>query len=131
MGDISFEKTFGNQAKAATAVKEDRPKANLWLNIGYSVEVDTAEGVEQRFVSLPVGIPLDTMEPLPTNSRNADFAAFQAARNNLHEQIMAAAQALQPGEEKILNLQIQLRRVNEESVAVDSSKNQFIKPLAL
>jgi len=44
---------------------------------------------------------------------------------------MAAAQALQPGEEKILNLQIQLRRVNEESVAVDSSKNQFIKPLAL
>ena len=135
MGDINFEKTFGNQAKAATAVKEDRPKANLWLNIGYSVEVDTAEGVEQRFVSLPVGIPLDTMEPLPTNSRNADFAAFQAARNNLHDQFMAVAAKLQPGEEKIIGLgdsglALQIRRVNQESAPVPTEQNPFVAALS-
>ena len=127
---LNFEHTFG-KPQANNSSKDDRPKAQFWLNIGYPVTVKTESGEEQRFVSLPTGIPLDTQEPLATNSRNAEFAAFQAARNNLHEQIMAAAQALQPGEEKILNLQIQLRRVNEESVAVDSSKNQFIKPLAL
>ena len=93
------------------------------------------EGVEQRFVSLPVGIPLDTMEPLPTNSRNADFAAFQAARNNLHDQFMAVAAKLQPGEEKIIGLgdsglALQIRRVNEEAAPIAAGNNPFVAALS-
>ena len=131
---LNFEHTFG-KPQANTSSKDDRPKAQFWLNIGYPVTVKTEAGEEQRFVSLPTGIPLDTMEALATNSRNAEFAAFQAARNNLHEQFMAVAAKLQPGEEKIIGLgdsglALQIRRVNEEAAPVSAEQNPFVAALS-
>ena len=130
---LNFEHTFG-KPQANNSSKDDRPKAQFWLNIGYPVTVKTESGEEQRFVSLPTGIPLDTQEPLATNSRNAEFAAFQAARNNLHDQFMAVAAKLQPGEEKIIGLgdsglALQIRRVNEES-APSTGQNPFVAALS-
>lgn len=129
---IDFSNTFGapKTAAAAASAKTDRPKAQLWVNIGYASGVIDENG-EDRFVSLATGIPLDTMEALPTNSRNVEYARFNAARNDLHDQIMAAAAALAPGESKMLNLQIQLRRVNEEQADVGTDDNQFARVLAL
>ena len=131
---LNFEHTFG-KPQANNSSKDDRPKAQFWLNIGYPVTVKTESGEEQRFVSLPTGIPLDTQEALATNSRNAEFAAFQAARNNLHDQFMAVAAKLQPGEEKIIglgdsNLALQIRRVNEESAPVSTEHNPFVAALS-
>lgn len=126
----SFLKTFGQSAKGGAA-REDKPKAQFWLNIGYSVEHTTAEGEETRFVSLPTGIPVDTQEPLATNSRNAEFAQFQSARNDLHDQIMELCKTLAPGEERMLNLQIQLRRVNAEAAEIPAEQNVFVRKLAL
>lgn len=131
---LNFEHTFG-KPQANISSKDDRPKAQFWLNIGYPVTVKTEAGEEQRFVSLPTGIPLDTQEALPTNSRNAEFAAFQAARNNLHDQFMAVAAKLQPGEEKIISLgdsglALQIRRVNEESAPVSTEHNPFVAALS-
>lgn len=131
---INFNKpaalNFANKGAAATGT--DKPKAQVWINVGYPVEVQLTDNtVETRFVSLATGIPVDTQEKLPTSSRNQEFAAFQAARNNLHEQIMAAAEKLAPGEEKLLNLSIQLRRVNDEMEAVSPDQNLFVKALVL
>ena len=131
---LNFEHTFG-KPQATNSSKDDRPKAQFWLNIGYPVTVKTEAGEEQRFVSLPTGIPLDTQEALATNSRNAEFAAFQAARNNLHDQFMAVAAKLQPGEDKIIGLgdsglAIQIRRVNEESAPVSTEQNPFVAALS-
>lgn len=131
---LNFEHTFG-KLQANNSSKDDRPKAQFWLNIGYPVTVKTEAGEEQRFVSLPTGIPLDTQEPLATNSRNAEFAAFQAARNNLHDQFMAVAAKLQPGEDKIIGLgdsglALQIRRVNEESAPVSTEHNPFVAALS-
>ena len=96
------------------------------------MQVQTADNQQEtRFVSLATGIPVDTQEKLATNSRNAEYAAFQHARNNLHDQIMAAAQKLQPGEERMLNLQIQLRRVNDEVEPAFGDDNMFIKKVDL
>lgn len=117
-----------------------KPKADIWMNVGYSVEVDVVEnGVttkESRFVSLPVGIPFDTMELLATTSQNAGFAAFQAARNDLHAQLMQVAKTLQPGEERMVGgiaggLQIQLRRVATPTAAPAAGTNPFLKALTL
>lgn len=129
---IDFQKTFGASSKNAPAAgtKADRPKSQFWINIGYDSGVTDEQG-NMRFVSLAVGIPLDGQERLPTNSRNHEYAAFQAARNDLYEQIMAAAQTLQPGEEKLLNLQVQLRRINEETAEIDPSTNVFARKLEL
>ena len=131
---LNFEHTFG-KPQATNSSKDDRPKAQFWLNIGYPVTVKTEAGEEQRFVSLPTGIPLDTMEALATNSRNAEFAAFQAARNNLHDQFMAVASQLQPGEEKIIGLgdsglALQIRRVNEEAAPIPAGNNPFVAALS-
>lgn len=118
----------------------NKPKADVWLNVGYTVEVDVLEnGVtskESRFVSLPFGIAFDTMELLNTNSQNVGFSAFQAARNDLHGQIMQVAKTMAPGEEKIIGgiaggLQIQLRRVAAPIGAPVASSNPFMKALAM
>lgn len=129
---LDFDKTFGSKpAGKSTGSKADQPKAQFWLNIGYAAQRDTPEGVEDIFISLPMGIPLDTQEALPTNSRNHQYAQFNGARNNLMEQIMDAAKLLAPGEQRVLNLEIQLRRVNEEAADVSNEDNQLIRKLAL
>ena len=140
---INLGRHFAGSNNAVETEAGDRPTANAWLNIGYMVEVpSTVEGakkgdMEQRFVSLPVGIPVDTTEPLAINSRNADFNSFQAARNDLLEQIQEVAAGLQPGEEKIIGgtdggLCIQVRRVSDPvaTPAVDGT-NKFAKKLSL
>jgi hypothetical protein len=131
----SFARTFGNLGIPSNAQRTyDRPKAELWMNIGYSTEIENEETgkVEHRFVSLPRGIPLDTMEKVPTNSPNQLTATFQGARNDLLEQIMDAAKHLEPGEEKIIGeaggLQLQIRRVTGKARAVRPSGNPFRRP---
>lgn len=126
---IDFQKTFGKNSGNVSS-GEDRPKAQLWLNVGYDSGVEDEDG-RTRFVSLPTGIPLDTQELVSVNSRNRDFAAFQSARNDLLQQIIEAGKALAPGEERILNLQIQLRRVNAEAEAIPASANQFARQIEL
>lgn len=124
---IDFNRTFGKAQvgaiKGATQQAE-RPKSRFWLNIGYASGVLDEHGVD-KFVSLPAGIPLDGQERVNTNSRNAEFAAFQSARNDLLAQIMAVAENLQPGEEKLLQLQVQLRRVNDEAEEIPATENAF------
>lgn len=123
-----FSTTFGNRkntSRQAANQTDDRPKAKFWLNIGMTAE-HTVEGEDDaRFISLPTGIPLDTQDKLPTNSRNDVYRQFNAARNDLMDQLIAFAEQLQPGEECILPLQIQLRRVNEEQTEVDPGTNLF------
>ena len=117
---LDFEKTFGaSSASTAGASKEDLPKANVWMNIGVTVEVKHADGTtEDRFISLPVGIAIDTQEELPINSRSEDYNLFQAARNKLLKTVQAKAAGLDAGEGVILdNLEIQLRRVADAVVA--------------
>ena len=130
---IDFHRTFG-AAKPANPIGNkansgDRPKAKFWLNIGYDSGVHDETTGGTKFVSLPAGIPLDGQERLATNSRNQEFAAFQSARNNLMDQIMARAEQLLPGEEVILNLSIQLRRVNDEVAEIAPGDNPFTKEL--
>jgi hypothetical protein len=130
---IDFNKTFGNQNNSQTSgsnARGDQPKAQFWLNIGYTAPGAGDEG-EDRFVALPVGIPLDTQEHATTNSRNDSYREFVAAKNDLLDQVMEAAKGLNPGEDRILNLQIQLRRVAGEQAPVEPGKNRFAVPLSL
>lgn len=129
-----FNAIFGNKKPAAVG-SSDRAKAQFWVNIGYVSDTVDSEG-KHRFVSLPLGIPLDTQERLATNSRNTEFAEFQASRNDLLDQLMAAAEPLAPGEDRIIafgdsGLSLQIRRVNDELADVAPESNRFGKKLAL
>ena len=125
---MSIQKfTFGqSNAAATTETKTAKPKAQFWLNIGY---IANEGSDDEKFISLPTGIPLDTQEPLPTNSSNADFRAMRCAQNDLLEQLIEYAQNLEPGEEGIINLQVQLRRVKAQEEAIPSDENKYARKL--
>ena len=117
-------RTFGqrfNSEAAATPTGDARPKANYWLNIGYVSNVKDEDGT-YRFVSLAQGIPLDTLESLSVNHRNANYAHFRQAQNELRDDLIAEAKKLAPGEDLIFEagpsgLTFQLRRVSDEQQA--------------
>ena len=130
---INFNRPFGsNTANAAGTLNvapatPAKPKATIWLNAGYTTTV-VVDGVqEERFVNLPMGMPVDTMELLPTNSRNAEFAQFRMAQNDLLNQIIELGKSLAPGEAKTINLELQLRRVNEDVAPVPNDENPFAR----
>lgn len=138
-GGIDFAKTFGQQSGNIGGngdnSKADLPKAQIWMNIGYVVETGDTDN-PTMFVSLPVGLPIDTMEAVPVTSRNAGFAQFQSARNNLLKQVQDAAATLEPGEERIIGgedggLCIQLRRVNNPVADPGAEGNGFVRELNL
>lgn len=117
--------------------KESRPKALLWLNIGYPITVTAVEDGKEiqvtKFVSLPVGIPLDTSDEVPEKGSTAEFRMMQAARNELLKKLIAKGMSLQPGEEADLGgkLTIQLRRVKEDAEPIPTNQNVFIADLDL
>lgn len=130
---IDFKKTFGADNSIARWTGTDRkdlPKAQFWLNFGYFVNEGTDD---ERFVSLPTGIPLDTMDKVNAKSSNQDWAQFQAARNDLLDQFINLCADLNPGDSHVIRceggLSIQIRRISEEAAepAADES-NVYARP---
>ena len=119
MGILDFEaaaKNTNTSRSAGRTAQQNRPAAKLWLNVGYD-----ANG---RFVNLPVGIPVDTMEALPVRGQNEEWAQFQSARNDLLKAIQEAGDNLEPGAEVEVKLVVKLRKVNEE-IEVSKEDNPF------
>jgi hypothetical protein len=93
--------------------REPLPKADVWMNVGYEADDVNSDGEEvKRFIGTPLGIAIDTQSPIDTsNTRSADLAKVQTYQNQLLADLQAEAQSLAPGEERIVNLQVQMRRV--------------------
>ena len=128
MGILDFDSAAKTNTAAASGTgrngrtqAQDRPAAKLWLNVGYD-----ANG---RFVNLPVGIPVDTMELLPIRGQNEEWAQFQSARNQLLKAIQEAGDNLEPGAEVEVKLTVKLRKVNEE-IEVKAEDNAFAADLS-
>lgn len=124
MGILDFEAAKTNTSatsRSGRQAQSDRPAAKLWLNVGYD-----ANG---RFVNLPVGIPVDTMETLPIRGQNEEWAQFQSARNDLLKAIQEAGDNLEPGAEVEVKLVVKLRKVNEE-IEVSKESNPFAANLS-
>ena len=121
-------RVFGARSNTAAAAFDDRAKAQFWLNVGYVSNVKDEDGT-YRFVSLAQGIPLDSIESLPVNSRNQSFAMFRQAQNELRDDLLTEAKQLKPGEDMIFEagpsgLTFQLRRVQDEQAA-PTGENPF------
>ena len=110
---------------AAESAKEERPQAKFWLNSGYEVDVTGADGTkESRFVSLPIGVALDTMQHKKPGKITTETGQIISAGNDLLDDLIKAAQAIPAGGTQIVNLQIQIRHVAEQGVLA-SSENPF------
>ena len=126
---LDFTKNTALKGKDTAAAK-DLPKSQFWMNVGFVAEGAGAEG-EDVFVSLPYGLPLDSMEHVNTKSKNADYTALQQARNGLLDQVKEAAAALQPGESMTVQLEVQIRRIEEEVAEEPTTDNKFMRSLKL
>lgn len=126
---ISIQELMGS--KDQTASKKDLPKAQLWMNVGYNVPVEVRDSngnvtKEDRFISLPLGIPLDTMEKRPTNKGAEEFRMLCAAQNNLLEKLVEAGMKLPAGEFTEVNLTLQIRRVKADEAPISNDVNPLI-----
>lgn len=128
---IQPQRTFGSfaQDQQATA-PEPRPEAQVWLNFGYESDPVTNRvtgEAETKFVSLPVGIPLDTQKPI--DKRN--MSELQAAQNDLLSDLQEAAASLEPGEEREVILVCRMRRINSNVAPTVGADSPFARKVEL
>ena len=128
---MSAQRGAGRTRTGRNDAGEDLPTAEYWINIGYVTEAN-AEG-NYGFVSLPMGIPLDTMNEANERVNNEELRMFRGAQNDLHKQLLDAASKLKPGEDVVFEtengLGIQIRRRNDEPDNVDIRDNHFAKKI--
>jgi hypothetical protein len=106
----------------------EREQAQVYLNIGFMSKNPTTG--EDEFISLPVGVGLDTMKPMNVSGSNEDWKMMAQAKNALMEQLQQAAENMEPGEEHVVtDLSIQIRRRNDVETP-SMTDNPHMKRLA-
>ena len=130
MSVIDFNAPSALNAAAGTN-GQARPKAMKWLNIGYQVDVTDPETgeVETVTVTLPVGLPIDTMAPRETNSKSPKFRKLIAATNKLRDDLEALFDNVPEGETKEFNgLRIFATKAGKQA-AIPEGENELLAGL--
>lgn len=124
MAGLNFRDAIG--ANASNVESSDKTPAKVWLNIGKTVKVKNDNGEEEAvFVSIPVGIAIDTQQPVAIRGRNERYNAFVAAKNDLLAQLQEMGSKMEPGEERTLKLEVQLRHVADAAAQPSNEDNMF------
>jgi len=94
---------------------EEKQRTEFYANIGFYAEFTDPEGnCSMEFVSLPVNIGLDTIQPIkigkPTGSTGQQR---MIASNELLAKLQQACTTLEPGDSKDTKLSVQLFRTSE------------------
>ena len=123
---MGFKKTSENNANNNGNDKVD-PK--VWLNVGYE-SADPVTG-EVTFVSLPLGIGLDTMKPRKVSGKNEDYRKLVESKNDLLQQLQDFVADFDFGQEEIIpDLMIQVRRIEEAAPVSDTETNPHLSTLS-
>lgn len=120
-----------NQNNTSTPAT-DRPAAQHWLNIGKTMPVvnEKTGETEQKFISIPVGIPLDTMEAMETNGNSKSWKEQVGVKNAILKFLQEGAANLSPGEgELVEGLEIQIYSKGEKTAPVADADNSLLKQL--
>ena len=121
--------TRGGKKQRVDSDGNPLPDAKLWLNVGYLAPQIIEGETERRFVALGQGIALDTMADVDVRGSGV-FRAMLTAQNDLRDEVLEEAKALQPGQSAYIGnpddmLMIQIRRVNDEAATIDPESNPF------
>lgn len=120
MGVLKLNIPASNNTNA-TVPGTPKVQSKLWLNVGYEIN--------GRFVSLPFGLPIDTMNPAKITGQNPEFVKPKQAGNDLLEALQRAGADMAPGQEEEVQLTVRLRRVNEE-LDIPKEENEYAIDLA-
>ena len=110
----------------ATA-KEEKQQAMVYLNVGITIPMPNAQGeVVDTFVSLPFGLPLDTMTKMVAKGSNAQWNAMVDLKNGLLEALTTLGNAQEAGTGKVLpKLEVQIFHRKEASEPAAPSANSM------
>lgn len=121
-----------NQPQAANttntgAAPAARPQAKLWLNVGVTMPFTQADGtVEDVFVSLPIGIALDTMTPMKGNS------SLAKRKNALLSKLQGLCLSVDQGGSQDLNgMKMVLTRASDTAAQVSDEDQAAIDSVQL
>jgi len=112
--------------------RDERPQAQVWVNIGKTLPVEQPDGtMKPTFISLPVGIPLDTTEPMPVRGNSKAWANQVAVKNAILKFLQEVGTGLEAGEgELIEGLEIQVYRRNTAQSEPSADENPLMAALA-
>ena len=112
-------RTANGRQRPVDANGNPLPQAKLWLNFGYLIA--------DRFISLPLGLPIDTMQSRELRGTSQEFLKLVSAQNDFLGSLQSMIETLNPGDEAVLmeqempngvKMQVRLRRTVGE-VAVE------------
>ena len=108
-----------------TEAKAEKQQAQIYLNIGINVPMANEKGeVVDTFVSLPFGLPLDTMTKMVAKGNNAHWNAMVDLKNGLLEALTTLGNAQEAGTGKVLpKLECQIFHRKEASTEPATSAN--------
>lgn len=94
--------------KSDSVSSNDKAPSMFWLNIGTTVTINGTE----KFVSLPMGIPLDSLQIKEYRGSNEEYAEFVAVQKQLVAALVSQFESIPAGESRKLEskqLQMELR----------------------
>ena len=122
-----------NAPKSPSAPATSAPKkvAQTYANIGLWMDVNQDDGsVEKEFISMPLGIALDTQQPMVSKSKSASWNHKIEIKNWILNTLQKDADKLSPGEtEMVTGLCIQLLRRNLVGEQADNGVNPMMAQL--
>lgn len=123
----NVSRLVSNNAASAAETREQKPKAMLWLNVGY-MAVDNAGN--ETFIGLPMGIPLDTQDPVELRGSNEEYLHLQRAKNQLLEDLKSFVGGFDPASDSVLDgLVVQARRGTAPAEKDEPGSNPYMKSL--
>lgn len=116
--------TVAKKTPTQTSQRQESEYDGLWINVGVETEIEGAEGedAERKFVRLPRGIAVADLEDhkIYANTK-PEWAEEAGMANGIMDIIREAGLALEEGEARVLNLQVQVYRRQEQVEAANSS----------
>jgi len=122
------------EAPKADAPSTKKPKAKVWLNIGVTLPMKQEDGtMKDTFCSMPMGVPLDTMEPMTARGNNVENNQKVEIGNLFMEHLQSWAEGeLGEGEAQTVTVEVEARRVKAQGTAgttASGSQNPMIAEL--
>lgn len=125
---------IGAALNGRAANNTQRPQAEIFLNVGITVQLPNEEGeMVDTFLPLPFGLPLDTMNELVIRGNNAQWNEQAAVRNELLKALVKMGESLEAGSgTELPKLQVQLyrRKAQEEHIASNNAMSQILAALS-
>jgi len=121
---------FKNETDATSS--NDRTPSQFWMNIGITIPIQKEDGsVEDTHVSLPVGLPLDSMEEQAVKGKSKDWRNLVQAKNGLLRHVKMVAEGLESGDAVVLDkFTVELRRTPAAQSSEPSIDNPLIGQLS-